>query len=91
MDLVDNSELVLVYLLFYFEVYLFILRERERDSANGGGAEGERENPKQAPRSAQSSMRGSIPRPWDRDLNPDQALDAQRTEPPTSVKQPLNL
>ena len=31
-------------------------------------AEGERENPKQAPRSVQTLMLGLIPRPWDHDL-----------------------
>ena len=52
--------------LFY---YLFYLRERDREHEQGRGAEGEREDPKQAPYSAQSLMWGSIPQLWDHDLS----------------------
>ena len=38
-------------------------RERERERMR------ERENPKQAPHSAWGLMQGSVPRPWDHDLN----------------------
>ena len=48
-------------------------RQRER--------EGERENLKQAPCSAQSLTWGSIPRSWDHDLSQDQDSDAQPTVP----------
>ena len=50
-------------------------RERE------GGREGGREGIKQVPLSAQSLMWGSIPRPWDHDLNRNQELYTQPTEP----------
>ena len=46
----------------------------------GRGREGE--NLKQAPRSAQSPTRGSIPRRWDHGLGRNQESDTQRTEPP---------
>ena len=44
-------------------VYLFILRERQREDTSGGGAEreGERESQAGSVPSAQSSTRGSIP------------------------------
>ena len=44
--------------------------------------EGERENLKQAPHSAQSLTQGSIPQPWVHDLSQNQELEAQQTEPP---------
>ena len=43
---------------------------------------GEGKNLKQVPSSAWSPTRGSIPRPWDRDLSRNQESDAQPTEPP---------
>ena len=54
---------ILFFIIMIFNVYL-CLRETERQSMRGGGAEREREtqNPKQAPGSelsAQSRMRGS--------------------------------
>ena len=49
--------------------FKFIDFERER--ASRGAGEGQRENLKQAPRSAQS-----LPRPWDHDLSPNQESDA---------------
>ena len=49
---------------------IFMLRERGRVSGREGQREKrERENLKQAPRSAQSLMPGSMPRPWDHDLS----------------------
>ena len=48
----------------------------------GGEWQRERENPKQAPHSAQSLMWGSISQPRDRDLSQNQDSDAQPTEPP---------
>ena len=51
----------------------------------GGGAEKERDRDrdlKQAPLSAQSPMWGSIPQPWDHDLNQSQESDTELIEPP---------
>ena len=52
---------------FYFYLFIYFERETERESkhVSGGEAEGkgERENPMPTPHSAQSLMRGSIPRP----------------------------
>ena len=51
----------------FFNVYLFILRDRERACMSGGRAEREKEeerdNPKQAPHSAWNPMWGLISRP----------------------------
>ena len=47
------------------------------------GADGERQNLKQASHSAGSLMWGSIPRPWDHHLSQYQELDVQSTEPST--------
>ena len=76
--------------LFLLFIYLFLLlareinkqgermRERERETET----ETETENLKQVPCSAQSWVWGSIPQPWDHDLNRNQESDAQLTEPP---------
>ena len=47
----------------------------------GIGADGEGENLKETLYWAWSPWRGSIPRPWDCDLNQNQESDAQQTEP----------
>ena len=44
-------------------------RERERDHELGRGAEGERENPRQAPCLVQSLTLGLFSQPWDHDLS----------------------
>ena len=46
----------------------------------------ERENRKQAPRSVQSPVRGSIPQPWDHNLSRNQESDTPLTEPPGAPK-----
>ena len=48
-------------------IFYFIYTERVHKW--GREAEGERENFKQAPHSARSLIRGSIPRPWDHALS----------------------
>ena len=62
-------------------VFFFFFNLRERECELGTGAEKERENLKQTPRSAWSPTWGSIPRPWAHDLSRDQELDAPPTEP----------
>ena len=63
--------------------HVFFILEKESESEWGKGAEGEGENPKQAPLdSAWSPMRGSIPRPWGHDLSQNQESDVRLTEPP---------
>ena len=54
----------------FFSVYLFILREREKERANGGGAERGRENEnlRQAPHSQHRAQCGDpTQKPWDHD------------------------
>ena len=65
---------------WYFLNYYYL-----RESAqvgDGEGGEGERENLKQTPHSAQSPTQGLIPQPWDHDLSQNQESGAQPTEPP---------
>ena len=57
-------------------------RKREREREGEGGRERDNEYLRQAPRSAQSLMWGSIPQPWDHDLRQNQQSHAQLTEPP---------
>ena len=66
-----------------FVLFCFF-REQKYAHKLGRGAEGEREREhlQQTPPSAQSPTQGLIPRPWDHDLNQNQELDAQPTEPP---------
>ena len=56
-------------------------RERARASLSWRKGEKEKENLKQAPRSAQSLTQGSILWPWDHDLSWNQELDTEPTEP----------
>ena len=71
---------------FFFFTFLKNLFETERVHAHmgGGGGRGRRrENPKQAPRSAQSLTRGSIPCPWDHDPSRNQESEQRSTGAPT--------
>ena len=63
-SLAFQNAIFLLFEKFCFNVYLFFLRERERESMSGGGAERETQNLKQAPGSelsAQSPTQGSDP------------------------------
>ena len=71
---------------FLLLLFLFILwgreKGRERERAGERGRRRGRETLKQPPCSARSLMRGSIPQPWDHDLNRNRESDTQPTEPP---------
>ena len=55
------------------------------------GAEGERENLKQAPHAAWSPTQGLISQPWDHDPSQNQELSAQPTEPSRCPKTLLSM
>lgn len=59
----------LLLLLLFFSIYLLIW---EREPKQVGQKEREKENLMQTPRWGWSVMHGSIRRPWDQDLNPNQ-------------------
>lgn len=61
---------------------IFNIRERERVCEPRRGAEGERETPKRAARSARSPPWGSTPRPWDHDGAKIRRGGAPPTTPP---------
>ncbi|XP_044900536.1 uncharacterized protein LOC123381925 isoform X1 [Felis catus] len=65
------------------DIFFLSLRERKN---GGGGAEGEREGERDSDTgstlSAWTPMRGSMPRPWDRDLGQNQESRTQPTELP---------
>ena len=69
----------IVFILVSFLIFNLYFRERVHEQ--GRGAWRERKNLKQAPCLAQIPMQGSIPPPWDHDLNPHQETDPQPTEP----------
>ena len=70
---------------FFLNVYLFILkkRERERETMSRAGAENRRENLKQAPCCQHRTWcKARSHKPWDHDVSWSQESDSQPAEPP---------
>ena len=66
-------------------LFFFLDRERESECEQGRGAEGDRENLKQAPHSAQSLTQDLIPQLWDHELSQNRERMLKRLSHPGTL------